>query len=194
MRCDDGCHGRAVIEIEFFALRFGKGREALGDGAGAVVLAADENQGSTNPRGVIAARLRSDGRYQDKLFVDGGVSSTGTIGHLRMEGREVFRYAVGMITDVVDDVFAAAGIGADDIDWFVPHQANIRIIEGSAKKLGIPLGKVVRTVKHHGNTSAASIPLALSAAVADGRVKQGDLLLLEAMGGGFTWGAALLRW
>ena len=166
----------------------------FGDGAGAVVLAADESEGSANPGGVMAARLRSDGRYQDKLFVDGGVSSTGTIGHLRMEGREVFRYAVGMITDVIDDVFAAAGIGADDIDWFVPHQANIRIIEGSAKKLGIPLAKVVRTVQHHGNTSAASIPLALSAAVADDRIKRGDLVLLEAMGGGFTWGAVLLRW
>jgi 3-oxoacyl-[acyl-carrier-protein] synthase-3 len=111
-----------------------------------------------------------------------------------MEGREVFRYAVGMITDVIENVFATAGIGADDLDWFVPHQANVRIIDGSARKLGIPPDKVVRTVHDHGNTSAASIPLALDAAVGDGRIKRGDLVLLEAMGGGFTWGAALVRW
>jgi 3-oxoacyl-[acyl-carrier-protein] synthase-3 len=166
----------------------------FGDGAGAVVLAADESPAPAKRRGVLAARLRSDGRYQDKLYVDGGVSATGTIGHLRMEGREVFRYAVGMITDVIEDVFAAEDIGADDIDWFVPHQANIRIIDGSAKKLGIPLDKVVRTVHDHGNTSADSIPLALDAAVGDGRIERGDLVLLEAMGGGFTWGAALVRW
>jgi 3-oxoacyl-[acyl-carrier-protein] synthase-3 len=166
----------------------------FGDGAGAVVLAAEESPAQENRRGVLAARLRSDGRYQDKLYVDGGVSATGTIGHLRMEGREVFRYAVGMITDVIENVFAAAGIGADDLDWFVPHQANVRIIDGSARKLGIPPDKVVRTVHDHGNTSAASIPLALDAAVGDGRIKRGDLVLLEAMGGGFTWGAALVRW
>jgi 3-oxoacyl-[acyl-carrier-protein] synthase-3 len=166
----------------------------FGDGAGAVVLAAEESTATAKRRGLLAARLRSDGRYQDKLYVDGGVSATGTIGHLRMEGREVFRYAVGMITDVIEDVFAAEGVGADDIDWFVPHQANVRIIDGSARKLGIPLEKVVRTVHDHGNTSAASIPLALDAAVGDGRIKQGDLVLLEAMGGGFTWGAALVRW
>jgi len=166
----------------------------FGDGAGAVVLAAAESAESGPERGLLAARLRSDGRHQDMLYVDGGVSATGTIGHLRMEGREVFRYAVGMITDVIEDVFAATGLGPDDIDWFVPHQANIRIIEGSAKKLGIPLEKVVRTVDRHGNTSAASIPLALAVAVADGRIKPGDLVLLEAMGGGFTWGAVLVRW
>ena len=163
----------------------------FGDGAGAVVLAAEEGE---QERGVLAARLRSDGRHQDKLFVDGGVSSTGTIGHLRMEGREVFRYAVGMITDVIEDVFAAENIDASDVDWFVPHQANIRIIDGSAKKLGIPMEKVVRTVSKHGNTSAASIPLALCTAASDGRIKRGDLVLLEAMGGGFTWGAVLVRW
>jgi 3-oxoacyl-[acyl-carrier-protein] synthase-3 len=163
----------------------------FGDGAGAVVLAAEEGE---QERGVLAARLRSDGRHQDKLFVDGGVSATGTVGHLRMEGREVFRYAVGMITDVIEDVFAAENIDASDIDWFVPHQANIRIIDGSAKKLGIPMEKVVRTVAEHGNTSAASIPLALCTAATDGRIKRGDLVLLEAMGGGFTWGAVLVRW
>jgi 3-oxoacyl-[acyl-carrier-protein] synthase-3 len=126
--------------------------------------------------------------------VDGGPSSTGTVGHLRMEGREVFKYAVAMITDVVVDAFAATGYTAQDIDWFVPHQANKRIIEGSAQKLGISSEKIVLTVDKHGNTSAASIPLALSVAVADGRIKAGDLVLLEAMGGGFTWGAILLRW
>jgi 3-oxoacyl-[acyl-carrier-protein] synthase III len=126
--------------------------------------------------------------------VDGGPSSTGTVGHLRMEGREVFRHAVANITDVVEDAFAATGYTAADIDWFVPHQANLRIIDGSAHKLGIDAKKIVATVDRHGNTSAASIPLALSVAVADGRIKKGDLILLEAMGGGFTWGAILLRW
>ena len=130
----------------------------------------------------------------EKLYVDGGPSTTGTVGHLRMEGREVFKYAVGMITDVVEAVFAEAAITADDLDWFVPHQANKRIIDASARKLGIAEEKVVTTVNLHGNTSAASVPLALSVAVADGRIKRGDLVLLEAMGGGFTWGAVLLRW
>jgi 3-oxoacyl-[acyl-carrier-protein] synthase-3 len=134
------------------------------------------------------------GRYQDKLYVDGGPSSTGTVGHLRMEGKEVFRYAVGMISDVIEETLGAAGMTAADIDWFVPHQANIRIIDGSAKKLGIASEKVVRTVADHGNTSAASIPLALSVAVGDGRIKKGDIVMLEAMGGGFTWGAVLVRW
>src|SRR5690606_21066917 len=136
----------------------------------------------------------ADGSHKEKLFVDGGPSTTGTVGHLRMEGREVFKHAVGMITDVIEDVFAKGGITADDLDWFVPHQANRRIIEASAKKLGIDLEKVVITVDQHGNTSAASVPLALGAAVADGRIRKGDLVLLEAMGGGFTWGAVLLRW
>ncbi|WP_192248410.1 beta-ketoacyl-ACP synthase III [Mesorhizobium silamurunense] len=166
----------------------------FGDGAGAVVLEAQEGMGGIADRGVLAASLRSDGVHKDKLFVDGGPSTTGTVGHLRMEGREVFKHAVGMITDVIEATFAQAGITADDLDWFVPHQANKRIIDASAKKLGIAEEKVVVTVDLHGNTSAASVPLALSVAVADGRIKKGDLVLLEAMGGGFTWGAVLLRW
>jgi 3-oxoacyl-[acyl-carrier-protein] synthase-3 len=163
----------------------------FGDGAGAVVLEASDNAGE---RGVLTTKLRSDGRHRSKLFVDGGPSSTQTVGHLRMEGREVFRHAVGMITDVIEDAFATTGYSADDVDWFVPHQANKRIIDGSAHKLGIAPEKIVTTVDRHGNTSAASIPLALSVASADGRIKQGDLVLLEAMGGGFTWGSALVRW
>jgi 3-oxoacyl-[acyl-carrier-protein] synthase-3 len=166
----------------------------FGDGAGAVVLEAAEQPGERTDRGVLTTRLRSDGRYRSKLFVDGGPSSTGTIGHLRMEGREVFRYAVGMITDVVEEAFKATGYSAADIDWFVPHQANKRIIDGSAHKLGIAPEKVVITVDRHGNTSAASIPLALAEASSDGRIKRGDLVLLEAMGGGFTWASALVRW
>ena len=166
----------------------------FGDGAGAVVLEAQDQPGTRDDRGVLTVRLRSDGRHKSKLYVDGGPSSTGTVGHLRMEGREVFRHAVAMITDVVEDAFKVAGYGVADIDWFVPHQANKRIIDGSAHKLGIDPSKVVTTVDRHGNTSAASIPLALADAVADRRIKRGDLVLLEAMGGGFTWGAALLRW
>jgi 3-oxoacyl-[acyl-carrier-protein] synthase-3 len=166
----------------------------FGDGAGALVLDAAEGQGTIADRGVLAASLRSDGSHRDKLYVDGGPSTTGTVGHLRMEGREVFKHAVAMITDVIEDVFRQAGITAEDLDWFVPHQANRRIIDASAKKLGIAEEKVVVTVDRHGNTSAASVPLALSTAVADGRIKRGDLVLLEAMGGGFTWGAVLLRW
>ena len=163
----------------------------FGDGAGAVVLEASSESGE---RGVLTTKLRSDGRHRAKLYVDGGPSSTGTVGHLRMEGREVFRHAIGMITDVIEDAFAATGHNADDVDWFVPHQANKRIIDGSAHKLGIAAEKIVTTVDRHGNTSAASIPLALSVASEDGRIKKGDLLLLEAMGGGFTWGSALIRW
>jgi len=166
----------------------------FGDGAGALVLEAGEGTGGIADHGVLAASLRSDGTHKDKLFVDGGPSTTGTVGHLRMEGREVFKHAVGMITDVIETTFSAAGITADDLDWFVPHQANKRIIDASAKKLGIAEQKVVVTVDLHGNTSAASVPLALSVAVADGRIKKGDLVLLEAMGGGFTWGAVLVRW
>src|SRR5579871_5349656 len=166
----------------------------FGDGAGAVVLDAATVNGSGVERGILTTTLRSDGRHMSKLYVDGGPSSTGTVGHLRMEGREVFKHAVAMVTDVVVDAFAATGYTAKDIDWFVPHQANKRIIEGSAQKLGIAPEKIVLTVDQHGNTSAASIPLALSVAVNDGRIKPGDLVLLEAMGGGFTWGAALLRW
>ena len=166
----------------------------FGDGAGAVVLDAQQALGTPTDRGVLSTHLRSDGRHKSKLYVDGGPSSTQTVGHLRMEGREVFKHAVGMITDVIVDAFKANGINADDIDWFVPHQANKRIIDASAHKLHIAPQKVVLTVDRHGNTSAASIPLALAVAVADGRVKKGDLVLLEAMGGGFTWGSALLRW
>ncbi|RCS23108.1 ketoacyl-ACP synthase III [Phyllobacterium salinisoli] len=166
----------------------------FGDGAGAVVLEAGEGHGLTSDRGVLATNLRSDGSHKEKLYVDGGPSTTRTVGHLRMEGREVFKHAVGMITDVIEASLAEAGITVDDIDWFVPHQANKRIIDSSAKKLGIAEKKVVITVDRHGNTSAASVPLALATAVGDGRIKQGDLVLLEAMGGGFTWGAVLLRW
>ena len=166
----------------------------FGDGAGAVVLDAQEQPGTREDRGLLTSRLRSDGRYKDKLYVDGGPSSTQTVGHLRMEGRDVFRYAVGAITDVIEAVFRDTGYTADDIDWFVPHQANKRIIDGAAHKLGIAPEKVVMTLDRHGNTSAASIPLALADAVADRRIKRGDLILLEAMGGGFTWGAALVRW
>jgi 3-oxoacyl-[acyl-carrier-protein] synthase III len=166
----------------------------FGDGAGAVVLDAQDQPGTRDDRGLLSIHLRSDGRYKSKLYVDGGPSSTGTVGHLRMEGRDVFKHAVAMITDVVEDAFKATGYTADDIDWFIPHQANRRIIDGSAHKLGIAPGKVVVTVDRHGNTSAASIPLALSDAIADRRIKRGDLLLFEAMGGGFTWGAALVRW
>ncbi len=166
----------------------------FGDGAGALVLEAAEAAGTIADRGVLAASLRSDGSHKEKLYVDGGPSTTGTVGHLRMEGREVFKHAVGMITDVIEATFSQAGITADDLDWFVPHQANKRIIDASAKKLGIAEEKVVITVDKHGNTSAASVPLALSIAAADGRIKRGDLVLLEAMGGGFTWGAVLVRW
>ncbi|KQO80206.1 beta-ketoacyl-ACP synthase III [Rhizobium sp. Leaf262] len=166
----------------------------FGDGAGAVILEAGEGEGKTSDRGVLTSNLRSDGSHKDKLYVDGGPSTTGTVGHLRMEGREVFKHAVGMITDVIEAAFEATGTTADDLDWLVPHQANRRIIDGSAKKLGIPSEKVVITVDQHGNTSAASIPLALAAAASDGRIKRGDLVMLEAMGGGFTWGAVLLRW
>jgi 3-oxoacyl-[acyl-carrier-protein] synthase III len=166
----------------------------FGDGAGAIVLEAQEQPGQSSDRGVLTTHLRSDGRHKAKLFVDGGPGSTKTVGHLRMEGREVFKHAVGMITDVIVDAFNATGLSADDITWFIPHQANKRIIDASAHKLHIAPQKVVLTVDLHGNTSAASIPLALNVAVKDGRVKKGDLVLFEAMGGGFTWGSALVRW
>ena len=166
----------------------------FGDGAGAIVLDAQPQGGESSDRGVLTTHLRSDGRHKSKLFVDGGPSSTQTVGHLRMEGREVFKHAVGMITDVIVDAFDATGLKADDIDWFVPHQANKRIIDASAHKLHIAPQKVVLTVDRHGNTSAASIPLALSVAQKDGRIRKGNLVLLEAMGGGFTWGSALVRW
>ncbi len=166
----------------------------FGDGAGALVLEAQEQPGTSKDRGILTTHLRSDGRHKSKLYVDGGPSSTKTVGYLRMEGKEVFKHAVAMITDVIVDAFKATGESADTIDWFVPHQANKRIIDASAVKLGIAPQKVVITVDRHGNTSAASIPLALNAAVKDGRIKRGNLVLLEAMGGGFTWGSALVRW
>jgi 3-oxoacyl-[acyl-carrier-protein] synthase-3 len=166
----------------------------FGDGAGAIILEAQESEGTGDDRGVLTSHLRSDGRYREKLYVDGGPGSTKTTGYLRMEGREVFRFAVGQVVDVIRDAFKATGTTPDDLDWFVPHQANRRIIEASADKLGIPREKVVITVERHGNTSAASIPLALDVARKDGRIKQGDLVMLEAIGGGFTWGSALVRW
>src|SRR5262249_55285091 len=166
----------------------------FGDGAGAVVIEPQSAAGMREDRGILSAQLCSDGRHKTKLNVDGGPSSTQTVGHLRMEGRAVFKHAVAMITDVIEDVFKATGYTARDIDWFVPHQANQRIIDDSAKKLGIAPEKVITTVALHGNTSAASIPLALATAVREGRIKRGDLVLLEAMGGGFTWGAVLMRW
>ena len=166
----------------------------FGDGAGAIVLEARESDGAFASPGVIASRLRSDGRHRAKLYVDGGPSLTQTVGHLRMEGKDVFRHAVGMVSDVIQGCLADAGCDAQAIDWFVPHQANRRIIEASAERLGIPREKVVVTVDRHGNTSAASIPLALSVAVEDGRIKTGDLVMIQAVGGGFTWGAALIRW
>ncbi len=166
----------------------------FGDGAGAVVLEAVDAEGTAADRGILTSHLRSDGVHKDKLYVDGGPSSTQTVGHLRMQGKEVFRHAVSMITDVVEAAFEATGTDADALDWFIPHQANRRIIDASAKKLGIDPQKIVVTLEDHGNTSAASIPLALDRAVRDGRIARGDLIMLEAMGGGFTWGASLLRW
>jgi 3-oxoacyl-[acyl-carrier-protein] synthase-3 len=194
-----GTHKRAlVIGAETFSRLLDwndRGTCVLfGDGAGAVVLEAQQHAGTIADPGMLTTHLRSDGRHKSKLFVDGGPGSTKTVGHLRMEGREVFKHAVGMITDVIVDAFNATGLTADDINWFIPHQANKRIIDASAHKLHIAPQKVVLTVDQHGNTSAASIPLALSVAVKDGRVKKGDLVLFEAMGGGFTWGSALVRW
>jgi 3-oxoacyl-[acyl-carrier-protein] synthase-3 len=166
----------------------------FGDGAGAVVLRAEPGQGDGNDRGILAHRLHSDGRYNDLLYVDGGPGSTGTVGKLRMKGREVFRHAVTNLAAVMTETLEAAGLAADDVAWVVPHQANLRILQGTAKKLGLPIERVVVTVDQHANTSAASVPLALDTAVRDGRIKPFDLLLLEAMGGGFTWGAAAVRW
>ncbi len=166
----------------------------FGDGAGAVVLRAEVGAGTNADRGILATRLHSDGRYNDLLFVDGGPGSTGTVGKLRMKGREVFRHAVTNLAAVMTETLGAVGLTGDDVAWVIPHQANLRILEGTAKKLGLPLERVVVTVDAHANTSAASVPLALDTAVRDGRIKVGDLLLLEAMGGGFTWGAAAVRW
>jgi len=161
----------------------------FGDGAGALVLSAEDGTS-----GILATRLHADGRHNELLYVDGGPSTTGTVGKLRMKGREVFRHAVKNLTDVLHEVLAAAGLDSSDVDWVVPHQANARILDATAKKLGLPAEKVVVTVDRHANTSAASVPLALDTAVRDGRIKRGDLIVLEAMGGGFTWGAAVIRY
>lgn len=166
----------------------------FGDGAGAIVVEGVESEGTMDDRGILASCLRSDGAHWEKLYVDGGPSATGTVGHLRMEGREVFKHAVGMVTDVIKATFEATNMTVEELDWFVPHQANIRIIDASAKKLNIASEKVIRTVAQHGNTSAASVPLALSHGVAEGKIKQGQRVMLEAMGGGFTWGAIVLNW
>jgi 3-oxoacyl-[acyl-carrier-protein] synthase-3 len=166
----------------------------FGDGAGAVVLRAEKASGTSADTGILAHRLHSDGRYNDLLYVDGGPGSTGTTGKLRMKGREVFRHAVTNLAAVMGETLEAAGLCAADVAWLVPHQANLRILEGTAKKLNLPIERVIVTVDRHANTSAASVPLALDVAVRDGRIKPGDLLLLEAMGGGFTWGAAAIRW
>ena len=161
----------------------------FGDGAGALVLSAEDGE-----RGILASRLHADGRHNDMLFVDGGPSTTGTVGKLRMKGREVFRHAVINLADVLSEVLSAAGLSPEDVDWVVPHQANARILDATAKKLGLPAEKVVMTVDQHANTSAASVPLAFDTAVKDGRIQRGDTVVLEAMGGGFTWGAAVLTY
>jgi 3-oxoacyl-[acyl-carrier-protein] synthase-3 len=166
----------------------------FGDGAGAIVLKAEEGKGTPADRGVLANALHSDGRHHDILYVDGGPSSTRTTGLLRMEGKEVFKHAVVNMAAVVSEVLDKAGLTPADIDWLVPHQANKRIIDGTGRKLGLPPERVVVTVDKHANTSAASIPLALASAVGDGRIKKGDLALLEGIGGGLSWGASLVRW
>jgi len=166
----------------------------FGDGAGAVVLRVENGTGTTADRGILAHRLHSDGRHNRLLYVDGGPGSTGTVGKLRMKGPEVFRHAVTNLANVMTETLERGGLSIDDVDWVVPHQANLRILEGTARKLGLAPERVIVTVDRHANTSAASVPLALDTAVRDGRIKVNDLLLLEAMGGGFTWGAALLRW
>lgn len=166
----------------------------FGDGAGAIVLSAKEGDGNNDDQGVLASRIHSDGRYNEMLYVDGGVASTGTIGHLRMKGREVFRHAVTNLASVVGEVLDDTKMTSENIDWIIPHQANKRILDGTARKLKVAPEKVVVTVHKHANTSAASIPLALDEAVRDGRITRGDILILEAMGGGFTWGACLVRW
>ena len=166
----------------------------FGDGGGAVVLESEAQSGTNADRGVLMTKLRSDGRYKEMLYVDGGPSTTQTVGHLRMRGREVFRSAVTLLSEVVEDALESAGLSAAQIDWFVPHQANKRIIDAMARKLNVPLERVVTTIEHHANTSAASIPLALRAAAEEQKIHPGQLVLMEAMGGGFTWGAALVRW
>jgi 3-oxoacyl-[acyl-carrier-protein] synthase-3 len=164
----------------------------FGDGAGAIVLEAQETA-DEGGRGILTTKLHADGRHNDLLYVDGGVSTTGTVGKLRMKGREVFRHAVTNLASVMTESLAMAGLGADQVDWVVPHQANARILDATARKLGLEPAKVVVTVDQHANTSAASVPLALDVAVRDGRIRQGQIVVLEAMGGGFTWGAAVIR-
>ena len=166
----------------------------FGDGAGALVLEAAEGAGTPADRGILSADLNSDGRYREMLYVDGGVSTTGTSGKLRMQGNPLFRQAVGKLADTAEAALAKAGLTPADIDWIVPHQANIRIIQGTAKKLGLSMDRVVVTVQDHGNTSAASIPLALSVGKARGQIKQGDVVVTEAIGGGLAWGSVVLRW
>ena len=166
----------------------------FGDGAGAVVLSAEPGEGTNDDHGILTTHLHSDGRHHDLLYVDGGVSSTRTIGHIRMAGRDVFKHAVVRLAEVVDEALEATGFAPSDIDWLVPHQANKRIIEATAKKLGMDVDRIVMTVERHANTSAASVPLALDSAVKDGRIKPGHLVMMEAMGGGFTWASALARW
>jgi len=165
----------------------------FGDGAGAMILEAREGEGTTDDQGLLATHLRSDGRHCDDLFVDGGPSTTQTTGHLRMNGKEVFRHAIVNISESIGETIGASGFAANEIDWFVPHQANQRILDGTARRVGIDPEKVISTIAEHGNTSAASVPLAFDVARRDGRIKDGDLVLMEAMGGGFTWGSALLR-
>ncbi|MDG1472390.1 MAG: ketoacyl-ACP synthase III [Ascidiaceihabitans sp.] len=165
----------------------------FGDGAGAVLLAAEDGAGTAADRGILATDLNSDGTHHDLLYVDGG-TSTGTTGYLRMQGNQVFRHAVGKLAATAQTAMDRAGVTADDVDWIVPHQANIRIIQGTAKKMDIPMDRVVVTVQDHGNTSAASIPLAMSVGVERGQIKQGDLVVTEAIGGGLAWGAVVLRW
>ncbi|WP_282609152.1 beta-ketoacyl-ACP synthase III [Pelagibius sp. Alg239-R121] len=166
----------------------------FGDGAGAVVLSAEEGEGTTDDRGILSTHLYSDGRHREALYVDGGPSTTGTAGFLRMEGKEVFRHAVVRMAEAIDTALETNNLTAADVDWLVPHQANLRIIESMGRRLKLPDDRVVKTVDKHANTSAASIPLALVEATRDGRIKPGDLVLMEAMGGGFTWGSALVRW
>ncbi len=166
----------------------------FGDGAGALILEARSGSGNSADRGILATDLNSDGRYRDMLYVDGGVSTSGTSGKLRMQGNPLFRQAVGKLAGTADRALEKAGLGHDEVDWIVPHQANIRIIQGTAKKLGVPMERVIVTVQDHGNTSAASIPLALSVGVAEGKIRPGQLLVAEAIGGGLAWGAVVLRW
>ena len=166
----------------------------FGDGAGAVVLSASNGAGTGADRGILSTHLHSDGRLRDLLYTDGGPSSTRTVGQVRMVGKEVFRHAVANLASVLQEALTANGLEAEDIDWLVPHQANKRILDGTARKLGLPLEKMVVTIERHANTSAASIPLALAEASTDGRIKPGDMVILEAMGGGFTWAASVVRW